>query len=263
VFAVDLDRTLIAEDKVLRPRTRDTIARVRATVTHVIIVTGRMFRAVRPYLEQARLDDPVICYQGALVADPVSGEFLRHVPIPLPAAREAMDAVVAAGFHLNCYLDDLLYVAEVTPEARRYANFQHLEIHAVGDLRAWLDRDPTKLVAVGDPDALDELEAELAPRFAGRLFISKSLPFFLEFAHPDVSKGSGLAFVADRLGFRREGTVACGDGENDRELLDWAGFGVAVANAHEDVLGRADLVVPSVEEEGAADLLEAYLDSLP
>ena len=94
------------------------------------------------------------------------------------------------------------------------------------------------------------------PRFAGRLFISKSLPYFLEFAHPDVSKGSGLAFVAERLGFGR-GDGRGGDGENDRELLDWAGFGVAVANAHEDVLARADLVVPSVQEEGVADLLES------
>jgi Cof subfamily protein (haloacid dehalogenase superfamily) len=252
---------LIAEDGVLPPRTRDGLARTRGTGIHVVVVTGRMFRAVRPYLEQAELDDLVVCYQGAVVADPTTGAFLLHVPIPLTEAREAMDAVVAAGFHLNCYLDDLLYVAEVTPEARSYADFQHLEIHAVGDLRAWLDRDPTKLVAVGDPDALDVLEAELKPRFEGRLFISKSLPFFLEFAHPDVSKGSGLAFVADRLGFGPEGTVACGDGENDRELLDWAGYGVAVANAHEDVLARADLVIPSVHEEGVADLLEAYLDS--
>ena len=102
----------------------------------------------------------------------------------------------------------------------------------------------------------------LKPRFAGRLFISKSLLYFLEFAHPDVSKGSGLGFVAARLGFRPEETVACGDGENDRKLLDWAGFGVAVANAHEDVLARADLVVPSVQEEGVAALLEAYLDSV-
>jgi Cof subfamily protein (haloacid dehalogenase superfamily) len=221
-----------------------------------------MFRAVRPYLEQAGLTDPVVCYQGAVVADPLSGEFLRHVPIPLDRAREAIDAVREAGFHLNCYLDDLLYVAEVTPEARAYADFQHLEIHAVGDLRRWLDRDPTKLVAVGDPAALDALEAELKPVFAGRLFISKSLPYFLEFAHPDVSKGSGLAFVAGRLGFGPEETVACGDGENDRELLDWAGFGVAVANAHDDVLARAGLVVPSVEDEGVAALLEAYLDSV-
>jgi Cof subfamily protein (haloacid dehalogenase superfamily) len=221
-----------------------------------------MYRAVRPYLEQAGLDDLVVCYQGAVVADPATDEFLLHVPIPLPEAREAMDAVHAAGFHLNCYLDDELYVAEVTPEARRYADFQHLEVHAVGDLRTWLDHDPTKLVAVGDPAALDELERELKPRFAERLFISKSLPFVLEFAHPDVSKASGLAFVAERLGFGPEETVACGDGENDRELLDWAGYGVAVANAHEDVLGRADLVVPSVQEEGVAALLEAYLDSV-
>ena len=235
---------------------------MRDAGAHVIVVTGRMFRAVRPYLEEAGLDDPVICYQGAVVADPASGAFLRHVPIPRERALEAMDAVIAAGFHLNCYLDDDLYVAEVTPEARAYADFQHIEIHAVGDLRDWLAADPTKLVAVGDPAALDELEAVLKPRFAGRLFVSKSLPYFLEFAHPDVSKGAGLEFVAERLGFGPEETVACGDGENDRELLDWAGFGVAVANAHEDILARADLVVPAVQEEGVAALLEAYLDSL-
>jgi Cof subfamily protein (haloacid dehalogenase superfamily) len=247
---------------VLRPRTRAAIAGLRARGLHVIVVTGRMFRATRPYLEEAGLDDPVICYQGALVADPVSGEFLRHVPIPRESALDAIDAVVSAGFHMNCYVDDLLYVAAVTPEARAYADFQHLEIHAVGPLRDWLHDDPTKLVAVGDPAALDELEAELKPRFRGRLFVSKSLPYFLEFAHPDVSKGAGLQFVADRLGFTAAETVACGDGENDRELLDWAGFGVAVANAHPEILARADLVVPDVEHEGVAALFEAYLHSV-
>jgi Cof subfamily protein (haloacid dehalogenase superfamily) len=246
---------------VLRPHTREAIARVHATGTHVIVVTGRMFRAVLPYIEEAGLDDPVVCYQGAVVADPTSGEFLRHVPIPMAVALEAIDAVVAAGFHVNCYVGDELYVAAVTPEARAYADFQGLEIHAVGPLHEWLHDDPTKLVAVGDPAALDALEAELKPRFRARLFVSKSLPYFLEFAHPDVSKGAGLQWVAERLGFTAAETVACGDGENDRELLDWAGFGVAVANAHPEILARADLVVPDVEHEGVADLFEAYLHS--
>jgi Cof subfamily protein (haloacid dehalogenase superfamily) len=235
---------------------------VRATGAHVIIVTGRMVRATQPYAREAGLDDPLVCYQGAVVADPVTGAFLRHVPIPRTVALEAIDTVVDAGFHVNCYVDDVLYVAEVTPEARAYADFQGLEIHPVGDLHAWLAADPTKLVAVGAPDELTALEDVLKPRFAGRLFVSKSLPHFLEFAHPDVNKGSGLPFVADLLGFTAEQTVACGDGENDRELLDWAGFGVAVANAHDDILRRADLVVPSVQEEGVALLMETYLDSL-
>ena len=237
------------------------MADVRATGTHVIIVTGRMFVSTRPFALEAGLDDPVVCYQGAVVADTATGEWLRHVPIPRPAALEAINAVIEAGFHVNCYVDDKLYVAAETPEARAYADFNHIPIHEVGDLRTWLHAEPTKLVAVGVPEELDALEDVLKPRFRGRLFVSKSLPHFLEFAHPDVSKGSGLAFVADRLGFTAAETVAGGDGENDRELLDWAGFGVAVANAHEDILRRADLVVPSVHEEGIALLLEAYLEA--
>ena len=75
-----------------------------------------------------------------------------------------------------------------------------------------------------------------------RLYISKSLPEFVEFASPDVNKASGLEFLADRLGFSRERTVAFGDGENDVELVEWAGYGVAVANAHDRVLAAADLV---------------------
>ena len=77
-----------------------------------------------------------------------------------------------------------------------------------------------------------------------------------------MSKGSGLAFVAERLGFRPEETVAGGDGENDRELLDWAAYGVAVADAHPEIIERADLVVPSAEEEGVAGLFDAFVVSL-
>jgi hydroxymethylpyrimidine pyrophosphatase-like HAD family hydrolase len=131
----------------------------------------------------------------------------------------------------------------------------------VTTLAAWLSAPPTKLVAIDDPDALDGLEARMKARFDGRLYISKSLPFFLEFASPAVTKGSGLGFLAEHLGFTREQTVAFGDGENDVELLEWAGFGVAVANAHPRVLAVADWVCPSAAEEGVAQVVEALLDS--
>ena len=220
-----------------------------------------MFQSIRPYLEQAGIDEPVVCYQGAVVAEPTTGRFLRHEPIPLALARETIDAVVGDGFHLNCYVGDELYVAEVTPEARAYADFQNLPLHAVGDLAGWLATPATKLVAVGDPVALDGLEARMKDHFAGRLYISKSLPYFLEFASPDVTKATGLAFVADHLGFSSERTVAFGDGENDVELLEYAGFAVAVANAHPRVLAVAEFVCPSADEEGVAHVLESFLHS--
>jgi Cof subfamily protein (haloacid dehalogenase superfamily) len=226
----------------------------------VIVVTGRMFRSIAPYLREAGLDDPVVCYQGAVVAD-ADGTFLRHEPIPLELAREVVAAVEAEAVHLNAYVGDELFVAEVTPEARAYADFQDIPLNPVGDLSAWLAEPPTKLVSVGERHAMDGHERRMKARFDGRLYISKSLPEFVEFASPDVHKGTGLAFLAEHLGFSREDTVAFGDGENDVELLRWAGYGVAVENAHDRVLAEADLVCPRDTEEGVAQVLEAYLDS--
>jgi Cof subfamily protein (haloacid dehalogenase superfamily) len=184
-----------------------------------------------------------------------------EMALDVELAREAIDAIESRGFGLNCYVDDDLYVAEITPEARRYADFQHLPIHPVGDLLGWLEKPPTKLVTIDEPETLDRLRDDLRNQFDGRLYIAKSLPYFLEFASPDVTKGTGVAFVADRLGFSPDASVAFGDGENDIELLEWAGYGVAVANAHERVLTAADLVCPSVDEEGVAQVIEAFLDS--
>jgi Cof subfamily protein (haloacid dehalogenase superfamily) len=246
---------------VLRPRTRDAIERARARGIHVILVTGRMFRSVRPYALEAGLDDPVICYQGAVVADG-NGRWLRHEPIPLELARETIAALAEEGYSPNVYVDDELYVAHDTEEARRYSTLNRVEFRAVGDLLQWLADPPTKLVVVGDPAELDQLERRMKERFGGREHISKSLPYFLEFAQAGVTKGAGLDFLAAHMGFTAEQTIAFGDGENDVELVEWAGYGVAVENAHPRVKAVADWICPPVVDEGVAMVLDAYLDSI-
>jgi Cof subfamily protein (haloacid dehalogenase superfamily) len=261
VLACDLDRTLISADAMLPPRTEAAIRAARAAGLRVLIATGRMFVSVRPYVLQAGIEDPVVCYQGAVVAEPKSGRWLRHEPIPVALGREAIEAIAGEGFHVNVYVDDELFVAQITPEARAYADFQGIVIHEVGNLAAWLEKPPTKIVSVGEPERLDGLEARLRERFAGRLYIAKSLPFFLEIASPHVTKASGLQFLADHFGFSREQTVAFGDGENDIELLEWAGYAIAVANAHDRILAIADYVCPPVTEEGVAQVLEALVES--
>jgi Cof subfamily protein (haloacid dehalogenase superfamily) len=248
------------EDGILRPRTLAALQATRAAGRDVIVVTGRMVQSVRRFLEPAELDEPVICYQGAVVAD-AAGKWLRHEPIPLELAREAIGLLDGAGDGLNVYVDDELYVSQVTQGSRDYAGFQHLEIHAVGDLLAWLHEPPTKLVCVGDPAELDGVEARTKAHFGDRLYISKSLPFFLEFAAPGVTKGAGLDFLAAHMGFTREQAIAFGDGENDVELVEWAGYGVAVENAHARVKTVADWICPSAEEQGVAQVLEALLHS--
>jgi hypothetical protein len=224
-----------------------------------VLVTGRMFRSALPYARAAGIDEPVVCYQGAAVVEPATRRFLLHDPIPLELAREAVEAIQARGYALNAYVGDELYVAEVTPEAERYARFQKLPIHEVGDLLAWMREPPTKLVTVGSSEQMDELKLELRARFDARLHVSKSLPIFLELSRTGVTKGSGIAFLARHRGFSLEQTVAFGDGENDVELLERAGFGVAVANADPSLLAVADMVCPPASEEGVAQVIEAIV----
>ncbi len=226
----------------------------------MIVVTGRMVRSIRQALAPAGLHQPVICYQGAVVAD-ADGHWLYHRPLPLELARETISVLAGEGYSPNVYVDDVLYVATDTEQARSYARLNRIEFHVVGDLLDWLTEPPTKLVAVGDPAALDELEPRLKAHFGNREYISKSLPHFLEFADAGVTKGHGLDVLAAHLGFTKEQTIAFGDGENDVELVEWPCFGIAVANAHERVTAVADWVCPSAEDDGVAQVLEAYLGS--
>jgi Cof subfamily protein (haloacid dehalogenase superfamily) len=260
VVATDLDHTLIWRDREVRPRTRAVLGRARAAGLHVIVATGRMVQSLQRMLPLSVLGEPAICYQGSVVVA-ADGTWLRHVPIDVELAKEAITAVEAEGFEPNVYVDDELYVSRLTEHAESYATFQGLDIHVVGDVRSWLERPPTKVVCVGDPVVLDGLEVRTKAAFAGRLTISKSLPYFLEFTALGITKADGLAFLAGRMGFAREQTIAFGDGENDVELVGWAGYGIAVENAHDRVKAVADWVCPPAAEEGVAAVLEALLDS--
>jgi Cof subfamily protein (haloacid dehalogenase superfamily) len=259
--AMDLDRTILPDTLEFSPAVVRAVGRVRAAGIEAIVATGRMFASARPYALQLGVTAPVICYQGALVADPATGEWLLHRPMPVSLAHEVIEAVDAAGFHMNVYVDDELFVEDLNAEAVTYANHARLKAHAVGDLLAWLHQPTTKIVVVGEPEALDVMQDELREQFAGRLFIAKSLPFFLEVAQPGVSKGSALEWVCDRISIDPARVVSFGDGANDIELLRDAGFGVAIEGADQILLDEAEATVPGPEQDGVAHFLEALVSA--
>jgi len=80
------------------------------------------------------IQDYLITYQGALVRHAVTGETLFHRPVPLNLARELIELVKGYGYHMNIYVDDLLFVAERTPEGERYAAHSNVPLGVVGDL---------------------------------------------------------------------------------------------------------------------------------
>jgi Cof subfamily protein (haloacid dehalogenase superfamily) len=249
LVAADLDGTLVDRDIAWAPGLPQALAGLRAAGVGTVICTGRMFRSARKVAARLGIvEGPVVCYQGALVADLSTGEWYRHTPMEGAAAAEVVRHIRAMGRQLNAYIDDRLYVEEVTPWARRYAEHVEVGIDSVPDLEDEVRRrPPTKLVLVTSADDVEAILPGLHERWAGKLYVVRSQPEYIEFTDVSVSKSGALAWLCERLGVARERVVALGDGMNDVDMLEWAGLGVAVAEAARPVRDAADLVVPRAD----------------
>ncbi|MBI4759500.1 MAG: HAD family phosphatase [Chloroflexi bacterium] len=259
LVALDLDGTIIGPDLCVSERTRKVIQRAVSRGVHVTIATGRMFQATLPFARMLGFATPLICYQGALIARPSDEAFLFHRPVPLGLARQVLMIARKRGLQLNLYVDDQLYVERLTPAVESYIALSRVQPRVVGDLLAFLKADPTKIVSINDEPTTYRLVAEMSQRFNGRLYVTKSYPYFTEFAHPACSKGRALRWLASFLGVSREEVLAVGDNLNDVEMLEWSGLGVAMGGADGSVKRRADLVTGTLEEDGAAQVIEKYV----
>ncbi|MDP2743679.1 MAG: Cof-type HAD-IIB family hydrolase [Dehalococcoidia bacterium] len=256
LVALDLDDTLLGRDLVFSSKAKRAIQRVKEIGVLVTLATGRMFQSALPFAQELEITLPLICYQGALVRDPISREVLFHRPVPLEQARQVIEMARHWGLHVNAYVDDELYVERITPEAERYVRIARVPLHPVGDLLAFLKSPPTKVVIVSEEATIDHVMGELRAVFGSSLYITKSLPMFCEIAHSECNKGTALAFLASYLHIPQEETVALGDGLNDLEMIQWAGLGIAMTHAPLEVQAAAEWVTGSLQEDGAAQALE-------
>lgn len=249
LVACDLDGTLLSPDLAFSPALPPALAALRESGTHVIVCTGRMFVSARRVAARLGLvDGPIICYQGGMVADLASGEVLHHRRLEAELAAKVVRHVRQLGRHLNAYVDDALYVEVLDDWARRYAEYAEVGVNVVDDLEELVrSRPPTKFVVLSDPADVDVVLPRLQARWGGDLYVVRSQASYIEIAARDVSKSGTLSWLCERLDVPRERTVACGDGHNDIDMIEWAGLGVVVAEAAADVRAVADVVVPRDE----------------
>jgi Cof subfamily protein (haloacid dehalogenase superfamily) len=132
----------------------------------------------------------------------------------------------------------------------------------VGELAPFLKRrgeDPTKLTIIHWDGLLDRFEAELRAGYGEKIVAVQSRPHFLEITDRRATKGQALKTLAEAAGIRREEIVAFGDSSNDLDMIEFAGLGVAVANARPEVRRAADLVTAANTEDGVAKVIEELI----
>lgn len=259
LVAIDVDGTLKARDRTVSPVVREAIARAQALGVVVTLASGRMFPLLEQFVVPLGLRAPVICYGGALAVDPITHAARYRRGVPRDLAREVVSEARQRNLTARVYADEHVYVERMDPAAYNYESLRRVHARQVPDLLAVLDQDPSHLAIDAPAEQTRRLVEEMRRAFSPRLHVTTGHPLLTEFSHPDVNKGTALAWLAAELGVPREETLAIGDDWNDLEMLRYAGLGVAVGNAHSDVLALADAIVPSVEDDGVAVALERFV----
>ncbi len=264
LVAIDLDETLLRSDLTISGHTREALRQVRARGVAVTICTGRMFRSAQPFAEQLGFDIPLITYGGALIKNARSGEVLYYRLLETEVARQVIRFGRERGIQVNYYLlngaDDDLYAELITRWGENYDSFARVPLYRVADLETLLDTsNPLKLLLIEDGPAIDGILLELRGMIGEQAHLAKSKPRFLEVDHPEATKGRALHELADWMQIDRSQVMAIGDNFNDLEMLEFAGLGIAVANAPAEVQACADHVTASNNEDGVALALERFV----
>jgi Cof subfamily protein (haloacid dehalogenase superfamily) len=257
-LAVDVDGTLVDRSLKVTPRNLEALQKARERGVRIIIATGRMYRSALKYAEAIGTDEPLICYQGAVVRSR-AGELLREWPVPPEQTVAALEMARQQDLHVNLYRDDVFYVERNDWGAKRYADVAQMEPEVVPDLMELARKGSTKIVFVDQPERLRELEPMVRRAVEPLARVTFSLPEFLEVVDASASKGAALAFVCEALGILPSEVIAAGDAPNDVEMFRYAGLALAPRNAFPEALAEADGVIRPPEDDGIAELVERFL----
>lgn len=258
---MDMDGTLLDDAKEIGPGTAAAIRAGVAEGMRFVLASARPFCSAHPYAAGLGLDTPLICYNGALVKAAVGGTLLSR-PLSADVARVLAERCKAEGLYAKVYDDDAFFVDTPTDETLKYSRAYRVPYRTVGNLAGFIAATglaPLSFVIHADPARLPSLRAELEEQFAGRLNCHCPNEHAIHISSPEASKLAAIQLLAGEWGIGPHEVMAVGDGSNDLEMLRWAGLGVALGNASQDLLAAADWVGPDNNHDGVGVALERFL----
>ena len=274
LVACDMDGTLLDSSKRIRQATLDAVRAVQARGIPVTLASGRIYTMLPVYSRLLDIRVPLITSNGAIVIHPETGETALDTRLEPEAAAAVVRLAMEHTLDLSILAPELCLF---TATSLRYQNFLGYNRQA-----AELGLEPMPLEQVGPELGVDELLARVAQLRLSKFLVYRpsvqalaalevlvaSQPSLLltqsdhglyEVLPAGTSKGVALAALARHMGLDLDEVMAFGDFDNDRDLLETAGFPVAMANGTEEIRALADFVTRSNDEDGVAWALQRLL----
>ena len=273
LLATDIDDTVLAVDGSLPAATRDALKRLHEAGVVVVFSSGRAdvsIRSVASKIVELADDEYLISFNGARVVTALSGTPLVELPLSPEMVAQVLSYTRPRKLVVQAYTGDRFLVEVDGPRPRQYAADTGMSYDVVPDLAVAVEAagGTPKLLIIDEHEVLATHLPKLqsfgpgvpgSPDATAGWTATFSKPHYLEVVREGVNKGVALARLADHLGISIDETLAVGDSLNDREMIEAAGLGVAVANARQELKAVADAVTErSADEAAIAEVAERW-----
>lgn len=276
VIIMDVDGTLTNGKKVITEKTKDALIKAQKAGAILILASGRPTSGLIDFARKLKMEENhglLVSFNGAKVVDCETNEVLFNETMTVEQGQAVLEHMKK--FDVKPMIDkgDYMYVNDVFNNQIHHNDtlINIIQYESRGgkfrlcekdDLAAFADYPLNKILIAGDPEYLQEHYKEMMEPFKDTLSCMFTAPFYFEFTAEGIDKAKALDTVLIPMGYKREEMIAFGDGHNDASMVKYAGVGVAMANAVDDLIAIADEVTFSNEEDGIAYTLSKYIKGI-
>ena len=263
LIAIDMDGTLLNKEGKVSEKNRQAIKKATENGVKVVITTGRGFSGIERFLDELGLNKQgeyaLVCNGGAAynchTKKPISTLGIKGKDLHI-----INEINKELNLTLQAYTLDMCFASEeneYTKFEREHIGTKIEIIDFCKDIKE--DDDLMKVLLLEKPEVLDEKIKMIPKEIKEKYTLVKSLPVTLEIMNKECHKGFGLEKLIKELGIKREEVISIGDEQNDFEMIEFAGLGVAMGNASEKIKEIADYITKTNEEDGVAHVIEKFV----
>lgn len=262
LIAIDMDGTLLREDKTISEKTKEVIKRARRKNVKVVLATGRPVEGVKKYLEDLDLyhdDEYVLTFNGAIVKEICSNRIICKDTLNGSDLLHLYEISKKVGVNIHAFSK----YGCITPRMNEYTELEGkingINVYEIDYDTINKNEEIIKVMMVDKPEILEKAIEKLPKEIYENYTIVRSAPYFLEFLSKTCNKGEGVKSLVESLKIKKEDVIAIGDAGNDIHMIEYAGLGIAMENAFDDVKKKADFITKSNEEDGVAFVFEKFI----
>lgn len=261
MICLDIDGTLLNSNHEITENVKSAINIVaNEKKIPVVLVSARMPKGITFLQKELEIEQPIICYSGALILDKNS-EVLSKEFIEVSKLENIYKLVSENNIHISLYKDNEWYIEEMDYWAKQESEITNI-IPKISDFNDLIEEweiegtGPNKILCMANPDEINFLKKNIT---ATDLNIYPSKPTYLEIMPTNASKTSAINILQKKFNVEESEIIAMGDNYNDIDMLEYAGLGIAMGNAPDDVKKYANDVTLTNNEDGVAEALKKYI----